>query len=200
MFKLGLTGGIGSGKTKVADMLAELGATVIDTDVIAHELTGAGGEAIEPIRAAFGDRAIAGNGALDRDYMRVRVFDAPDDRKRLEAIIHPLIAQEVERLAREAKGCYVVFVVPLLVESGRWVDRLDRVCVVDCEPQTQIDRVQARSGLSPERIEKIMAAQASREQRLAAAHDVIDNGGHISLCELKSQVLGLHQRWCNLAQ
>ena len=199
MFKLGLTGGIGSGKTKVADMLAELGATVIDTDVIAHALTAAGGPAIEPIRVAFGDQAIADTGALDRDYMRARVFEEPDERKRLEAIIHPLIAQEVQRQASQAKGCYVVFVVPLLVESGRWVDRLDRVCVVDCEPQTQVQRVQARSGLSRERIEQIMAAQASREQRLSAAHDVIDNGIHISLGELKSQVLGLHQRWCNLA-
>ena len=200
MFKLGLTGGIGSGKTKVADMLAELGATVIDTDLIAHALTAAGGLAIEPIRAAFGDQAIADTGALDRNYMRERVFDEPGDRKQLEAIIHPLIAQEAQLQAKQASGCYVVFVVPLLVESGRWVDRLDRVCVVDCEPQTQIERVQARSGLSQERIEKILAAQASREQRLACADDVIDNGIHISLGKLKSQVLGLHQRWCNLAR
>lgn len=199
MFKLGLTGGIGSGKTRVADMLAELGATVIDTDVIAHALTGAGGLAIEPIRVAFGEQAIAQTGALDRDYMRARVFDEPNDRKRLEQIIHPLIAQEVEHQAKQAKGCYVVFVVPLLVESGRWVDRLDRVCVVDCEPQTQIERVRARSGLSDERIQQIIAAQASRQQRLAVADDVIDNGALISLGELKSQVLGLHQRWCNLA-
>lgn len=199
MFKLGLTGGIGSGKTRVADMLAELGATVIDTDVIAHALTGAGGLAIEPIRVAFGEQAIAPTGALDRDYMRARVFDEPNDRKRLEQIIHPLIAQEVEHQAKQAKGCYVVFVVPLLVESGRWVDRLDRVCVVDCEPQTQIERVRARSGLSDERIQQIIAAQASRQQRLAMADDVIDNGALISLGELTSQVLGLHQRWCNLA-
>lgn len=198
MFKLGLTGGIGSGKSKVAEMLAALGATVIDTDVIAHELTAPSGRAIDAIRSAFGDRAIAANGALDRRYMRTLVFDVPDERKRLEAILHPLIGQEAERQANEAQGCYVVFVVPLLVESGRWVDRLDRVCVVDCEPQTQIERVQARSGLNRERIEQIIEVQASREQRLALADDVIDNGAHISLGELESQVLGLHQRWCNL--
>lgn len=199
MFKLGLTGGIGSGKTKVADMLAGLGAAVIDTDAIAHSLTAPGGQAIEPVRAAFGERAIAATGALDRDYMRTRVFDDPGERLRLEAIMHPLIANEVERLAAEAQGLYVVFVVPLLVESGRWADRLDRVCVVDCDRQTQIERVQARSGLSTERIEQILAAQASRQKRLAAADDVIDNGAHISLSQLNSQVLGLHQRWCNLA-
>lgn len=199
MFKLGLTGGIGSGKSKVADMLAELGATVIDTDAIAHELTAANGGAIAPIRVAFGERAIAATGALDRDYMRALVFDDPGQRTRLESILHPMIAQEVQHQADQASGCYVVFVVPLLVESGRWTDRLDRVCVVDCERQTQIERVQARSGLSLERIEQIMDAQASRQQRLAAADDVIDNGVRISLGELKAQVLGLHQRWCNLA-
>ena len=199
MFKLGLTGGIGSGKTKVADMLAALGATVIDTDAIAHALTAIGGQAIEPIRAAFGDCAIAPTGEMDRDYMRARVFDDPQERKRLEAIVHPLIAEEVERQAHQATGCYTVFVVPLLIESGRWVDRLDRVCVVDCEPQTHIDRVQRRSGLSRERIAQIIEAQASRQQRLAAADDVIDNGAHISLHKLQAQVLGLHQRWCNLA-
>lgn len=198
MFKLGLTGGIGSGKTKVADMLAEFGATVIDTDAIAHALTASGGQAISPIQAAFGDGAITSAGTLDRDYMRKLVFEDPSQRKRLESILHPLIALEVERQAKQATGCYVVFVVPLLVESGRWADRVDRVCVVDCEPQTQIERVQARSGLAPERIEQIMNAQASREQRLARADDVIDNGAHISLGELKAQVLGLHQRWCNL--
>lgn len=198
MFKLGLTGGIGSGKTKVADMLAELGATVIDTDVIAHALTAVGGQAIEPVRTAFGEQAISATGAMDRDYMRDRVFNEPSDRKRLEAILHPLIAQEVQRQTSQASGCYVVFVVPLLIESGRWVDRVDRVCVVDCDRQTQIERVQTRSGLSRERIEQIIEAQASREQRLAAADDVLDNGAHISTTELRAQVLGLHQQWCNL--
>lgn len=199
MFKLGLTGGIGSGKTKVADMLAELGAAVIDTDAIAHAITAPAGVAIEPIRAAFGDRAMTAAGSLDRDYMRARVFDNPSERERLQAILHPLIGLEAERQAGQSQGLYLVFVVPLLVESGRWIDRLDRVCVVDCERQTQIERVRARSGLSTERIEQIMAAQATREQRLEAAHDVIDNGAHITLQELHSQVLGLHQRWCNLA-
>ena len=200
MFKLGLTGGIGSGKTMVADMLSELGASVVDTDVIAHELTAPNGLAIESIRAVFGDTAIAASGALDREYMRALVFDEPAQRKRLEAILHPMIAQQVEHQAINAQGCYAVFVVPLLLESGRWKERVDRICVVDCEPQTQIKRVQARSGFSLARIEQILAVQASRQQRLACADDVIDNGAHISLGELKSQVLGLHQRWCNLAQ
>lgn len=199
MFRVGLTGGIGSGKSKVADMLAALGASVIDTDVIAHELTAPNGRAIDPVRKAFGDRAIAQSGALDRDYMRALVFDNPARRKDLESILHPLIGEEAARQALGAKGCYVVFVVPLLVESGRWVERVDRVCVVDCEPETQIERVQARSGLDRARIEQILMAQASRQQRLACAHDVIRNGAHISMSELQSQVLGLHQRWCNLA-
>lgn len=199
MFKLGLTGGIGSGKTQVADWLAELGAAVIDTDVIAHELTSPEGRAIKAIRMAFGEQAINASGALDRDYMRTLVFDNPTERARLEAILHPMIAEQAERAAARASGAYLVFVVPLLVESGRWADRLDRICVVDCERQTQIERVQLRSGLSRERIERIIDAQASREQRLAAADHIIDNGTCISLEELRSQVLGLHRQWCNLA-
>lgn len=199
MFKLGLTGGIGSGKTAVAQHLSELGATVVDTDAIAHALTAPEGTAIDPIRTAFGDQAIGSDGAMDRTFMRDLVFREPTQRQRLEGILHPLIGAEVERQAALARGRYLVFVVPLLVESGRWIDRLDRVCVVDCDRQTQLARVQARSGLSQQRIEQIMAAQATREQRLAKADDVIDNGAGISLVELRDQVLVLHEQWCNLA-
>lgn len=199
MFKLGLTGGIGSGKTQVANQLAALGATVIDTDEIAHGLTAPHGLAIEPIRQAFGNLAIKADGSLDRDYMRALVFDQPEARSQLEGILHPLIARQAAAQEHKARGSYVVFVVPLLVETGRWRDRVDRVCVVDCESQTQIERVQRRSGLSRARIEQIIQAQASRSERLAAADDVIDNGAHISCEMLQAQVLGLHQQWCNLA-
>lgn len=196
MFKVGLTGGIGSGKSKVADMLASWGAAVIDTDVIAHELTAPGGAAIEPIRRAFGPDVIADNGALDRGAMRELVFQSPEARRRLEAILHPMIGAETQARARVAEGCYVVFVVPLLVESGRWVDRVDRVCVVDCDPETQIARVRARSGLTREAIARIMSAQASREERNAAAHDLVNNGGGTSLDELEHRVRALHESWC----
>lgn len=196
MYKVGLTGGIGSGKSKVADMLAALGAAVIDTDVISHDLTAPGGAAIEPIRRAFGPDLIAENGALDRPAMRELVFQSPEARRRLESILHPLIRAETEARARVAEGCYAVFVVPLLIESGTWLDRLDRVCVVDCDPETQIARVQARSGLTRDAIARIMSAQASREERNAAAHDIVNNGGGTSLDELEHQVRALHERWC----
>lgn len=198
MLKIGLTGGIGSGKTQVANQLATLGATVIDTDEIAHALTAPGGQAIEAIRQAFGEQAIAANGAMDRDFMRALVFEQPQARRELEAILHPLIGQAVQQASAAACGQYVVFVVPLLVESGRWRERVDRICVVDCEPETQVKRVMQRSGLTRERIEQIMGVQASRAKRLASADDVIDNGADVSCEALSEQVLGLHRQWCNL--
>lgn len=200
MYKVGLTGGIGSGKSKVADMLASWGAAVIDTDVIAHDLTAPGGAAIEPIRQAFGADVIAETGALDRAVMREVAFHSPEARRRLEAILHPMIGAEARSRAKVAQGSYVVFVVPLLVESGRWRDELDRICVVDCDPETQVARVQARSGLTREAIERIMAAQASREERLAVAHDVVQNGGDTSLEELGRRVRALHECWYMQAQ
>lgn len=199
MLKIGLTGGIGSGKSAVADMLEGLGASIVDTDVIAHALTAPNGEAIDAIRMAFGDQAITSSGSLDRDHMRALVFEQPEQRKRLEGILHPLIAQEVERQAQQARGQYLVFVVPLLVESGRWRDRVDRICVVDCDEDTQRDRVQARSGLTRQRVDQILQAQAARSARLSCADDVIDNAEQMTLQGLESQVLGLHQHWCNLA-
>ncbi len=200
MYKVGLTGGIGSGKSRVADMLAAWGAAVIDTDVIAHELTAPGGAAIEPIRQAFGADVIAPNGALDRQAMREVVFQSPESRRRLEAILHPMIRAETQLRAEVAEGPYVVFVVPLLVESGRWREEVDRVCVVDCDPETQVARVQARSGLTPEVIARIMSAQASREERLAVAHDVVRNGRGTSPEELKHRVRALHECWYMQAQ
>ena len=200
MFRLGLTGGIGSGKTQVANLLADLGASVIDTDLIAHQLTAAGGRAIEPIQKAFGDEVIEASGALNRARMRELVFAEPARRAELEAILHPLIGQPARQEAEQAVGLYVVFVVPLLVESGRWRQQIDRLCVVDCDQETQIERVQARSGIELVTIQRILAAQATREQRLAVADDVIDNSKTVSLEALKKQVLVLHQGWCNLAK
>jgi dephospho-CoA kinase len=199
MFSIGLTGGIGSGKSKVADWLAEWGATVIDTDRIAHDLTAPGGAAIEPLRAAFGTEAIGADGALDRDWMRARVFADPAARQRLESVLHPMIDRSVRDQAARARGRYLVFVVPLLVESGRWRDRVDRVCVVDCDPETQVSRVRARSGLTRDTIERIMSAQASRADRLAAADDVIVNDGSTDLDTLRQNVSLLHQAWCDRA-
>jgi dephospho-CoA kinase len=199
MFKLGLTGGIGSGKTYVANLLAGWGASVIDTDQIAHALTAPEGLAIAPIRAAFGSDLIGPEGALDRARMRELVFTSPGERATLEGILHPLIAQEVLAQAKAATGLYAVFVVPLLVESGRWRDRIDRLCVVDCEEATQIARVQARSGIPTDTIRRILDAQASRAQRLAVADDIIINSASTTVEELEKQVLVLHEGWCNLS-
>lgn len=201
MLKIGLTGGIGSGKSKVADMLAEWGAPIIDTDVIAHQLTGPGGAAMPAIRQAFGDAIAAPDGALDRAAMRALAFRDPQARTRLEGILHPLIGEQVLEQADAVRTPYVVFVVPLLVEAGeRWLKRVDRVCVVDCDPATQVARVQARSGLTPEVIERIMSVQASRQARLAVADDVVDNGANVELEALRAQVCALHEKWLGLSR
>jgi dephospho-CoA kinase len=176
--RLGLTGGIGSGKSTVAAMLATLGAAVLDADAISRALTAPFGLAIEPIRQAFGADFIALEGSLDRQRMRELVFSDPSAKQHLEAIIHPLVAQKAaqDSLSALASGhrC-LVFDVPLLVESGRWRQKVDQVLVVDCLPETQISRVMARSALSREAVQAIMAAQACRTTRLQAADAVIFN-------------------------
>jgi dephospho-CoA kinase len=192
--RVGLTGGIGSGKSTVAALLAEHGAEVIDTDALSRGLTLPGGAAIEPLRQAFGDEAIAPDGAMDRARMRARVFADPAERKRLEAILHPLIREQSEARAAASTAAVLVFDVPLLVESGAWADRVDRVLVVDCSPATQIERVMARSGWTREAVEAAIASQATREQRLAVADDVILNDG-IGLDELRQQVDRLWIDW-----
>ena len=192
-FVVGLTGGIGSGKSTVADLFAARGASVVDTDRIAHEITAPGGAAIDAIRQRFGERVLRADGALDRDAMRALAFDDAQARQALEAILHPIIRAESERRIAAAEGPYVVHVVPLLVESGGRAGRFDRVLVVDCPVQVQIERVQRRSGLDLERIESILAAQASREARLAVADDVIDNGGDAQA--LPAQVDALHRKY-----
>lgn len=197
--RVGLTGGIGSGKSVVADLLRELGAAVVDADVVSHQLTAPGGAAIPLLRAAFGPAAIAPDGGLDRAYMRQRVFADATERARLEAILHPLIGQALRQQAAAAIGPYVVFVVPLLVENlARWRPQLDRICVVDCPEALQIERVQARSGLSADEVRAILAAQATREQRLAVADDRIDNAG--SRDALAAQVRALHHRYARFVK
>lgn len=200
MFKIGLTGGIGSGKSRVADMLAEWGATLVDTDEIARALTAVGGAAMPAIEAEFGAQALTPDGALNREWMRERAFSDPQARRRLEAVLHPIISEETRRQAAAATGSYLVFVVPLLVESlTRWRGRVDRICVVDCDPDTQVARVQARSGLTEPAIRRIMAAQAARETRLDIADDVITNDGATSPEQLRAQARILHDRWLALA-
>jgi dephospho-CoA kinase len=177
---IGLTGGIGSGKSTVADALVARGGVLVDTDRIAHELTAPAGAAIDPIRAAFGDAVIAPDGRMDRAAMRERAFSDPQARKRLEGILHPLIRAQTDAgvAAAVAGGApYVLVAVPLLVEGGGGRGRFDRILVVDCPPTVQIERVIRRSQLERTQVEAIMAAQASREQRLAVADDVVDNGG-----------------------
>lgn len=196
-FIVGLTGGIGSGKSAAATLFEEFGAAVVDTDAIAHELTAPGGTAIAPIRDAFGDEVVAPNGALDRAAMRRKVFTDAQAKGRLEAILHPMIRAEADRRSAAARAPYVVLVVPLLVESGGYRSRVQRIAVVDCPEAVQVARVMSRSGLSAEEARAIMAAQVGREQRLAAADDVIDNGG--DLAALRPQIEALHRQYLEMA-
>lgn len=196
-YVVGLTGGIGSGKSAAADLLAARGALVVDTDQIAHQLTAPGGAAMEPIREAFGNGVVAADGALNRPAMRALAFEDPDARKRLEAILHPMIRAESERQCRAATTPYVVLVVPLLIESGTYRERVRRLCVVDCPEDVQVLRVMQRSGLEERQVRAIMAAQASRAERLAAADDVIDNSA--GYAELAVQVERLHGAYLQLA-
>lgn len=193
---VGLTGGIGSGKSAVANLFAELGAEIVDTDAIAHALTGADGAAISAIRQRFGASFIAADGSLDRARMRNHVFVRPDARQLLESILHPMIRTETDRRIGASTAPYVVVVVPLLIESGGYLDRINRILVVDCLPDTQVARVMKRSGLTKAEAERILAAQTTRTARLAAADDVIDNEGPIE--RLRPQVERLHRSYLAL--
>lgn len=195
---IGLTGGIGSGKSFVADLFAAQGASIVDTDVIAHQLTAPGGRAMPAIRESFGAEYLNGDGSLNRAAMRARVFSDADAKRRLESILHPLIGAETTAAAQRAEGDYVIFVVPLLVESGRWVERVDRVLVVDCPEALQVERVMQRSQLPAAQVEAIMASQASRQQRLAVADDVIVNDGERAAVE--EAVARLHAQYLLLAR
>jgi len=191
--RFGLTGGIGSGKSTVGAMLASIGATLIDTDLIARRLTLAGGAAIPAIRDAFGAESIAADGSLDRPRMRLAAFEDPGARSRLEAILHPLIGAEAERQANAAAADApaLVFDVPLLIESGRWRSRVDAVWVVDCDEALQVARVAARPGWSEDAARAVIAQQATRRERRAGADAVIHNVG-ISLVDLADEV---HRLW-----
>lgn len=188
--RLGLTGGIGSGKSTVAHMLAACGAVVLDADQMARSVTGPGGAAMPAIAQAFGAHYVDATGALDRARMRELAFSQPAARQQLEAIVHPLVAQLTQANAQAALAAgqrLVVFDIPLLVESGHWAAKLDAIAVVDCPAQTQLARVMARNALSPKAIESIIASQASRSARRAAADIVLYNDG-LSLEALNAQV------------
>lgn len=196
-FVVGLTGGIGSGKSTVADIFSELGAGVVDTDRIAHELTGPGGAALDAIALRFGKRFLAPNGGMNRELMRSLVFSDPDAKTDLEAFLHPLIRAESARRVVASAAPYVLLVVPLLFETGRDPERFQRVLVVDCDEQTQLERVVTRSGLHPDQVHAIMANQVPRAKRVAGADDLIRNEGDIA--GLRAQILPLHRKYLELA-
>lgn len=191
VLRIGLTGGIGSGKSTVLQMLAGLGAAAIDADAISRQTTAAGGSAIAAIAQRFGAAFITPEGALDRDRMRAHAYAHPEARRQLEEIIHPLVGQEIARQVEAAvtagRHC-IIFDIPLLVESGRWRSQLDRILVVDCSPEMQVQRVVARSGLQADEVRAIIAAQAPRSLRLAAADLVICNEA-LTLEALRGEVM-----------
>lgn len=195
---VGLTGGIGSGKSTVADMFAAQGVRIIDTDLISHQLTRAGGQAIPAIRDRFGSAFIDTTDALDRSKMREHVFASPSERKLLESILHPLILAQTKQMAASATNApYTVIVVPLLFESAHYVDWLNHVISVDCPEETQIARTLQRSQLDEGSVRAIMAQQLSRAERARLADELIHNDG--SLADLEKQVVGIHHRLSALA-
>jgi dephospho-CoA kinase len=198
MFVVGLTGGIGSGKTFVAELFARRGVTVVDTDVIAHRITAPHGAAMPRIASEFGTEFVAPDGSLDRAKMRAVVFTDDTAKARLESITHPIIRAETEREMQAAAGPYVITVVPLLVESGAWKTRVDRVLVIDCSLENQVARVMRRNGFTREQVLAIIARQAPREARLAAADDVILNEGSPPE-QLADGVQRLHESYLSLA-
>ena len=191
--RIGLTGGIASGKSTVADMFADLGVPVIDTDVIAREVVAPGRPALDEIRARFGDGIVDADGRLDRSRLRNVIFADSRARDDLEAILHPRIGAETRRQAAAAGGAYQLIVVPLLVESSLR-DFVDRVLVVDCDEDTQIQRLLARDAESPGQARRILAAQASREERLSIADDIIENNGDLASLRRRVEALDVSYR------
>lgn len=197
--RIGLTGGIGSGKSTVAQALRELGAEVIDADQFAREVSAAHGPAIEPLRRQFGAQSIGADGGMDRAWMRALAFADPAARRALEAIVHPLVEQATQaRVARAAPGAVLVFEVPLLVESGRWRSRVDRILVIDCDEATQAARVTQRPGWTADTARQVISQQATRAARRSAADAVIDNT-RLTRVELSAKVHALWALW-NLPQ
>lgn len=185
--RIGLTGGIGSGKSTFGALLQKRGAALVDSDQIARQVTGPGGAAIAAIAQRFGPEFVDDTGALDRGRMRELAYSAPDARTALEAIVHPLVSLHSSQQAQAAEDAgtrVIVFDVPLLVESGRWVQRLDTVIVIDCPPALQIQRVMSRSGLNRSTVEAILAAQSPRNIRRASADIVVHNGDNCTLADL----------------
>jgi dephospho-CoA kinase len=196
-FTVGLTGGIGSGKSTVAELFSSQGAGLVDTDAISHELTAPAQPAVAAIARKFGSQFVTGDGRLDRTRMRNLVFKDASARKDLESILHPLIRRESTRQIRESTAPYVVVVVPLLIETGAYREMMDRILVVDCDPDTQVRRVMQRSGLSRNEVLSIIESQVSRQQRLREAHDIIHNDTDLEA--LRSQVNPLHLRYLEIA-
>jgi dephospho-CoA kinase len=194
-FTVGLTGGIASGKTAVSSRLAALGASVVDTDVVSRRLTAPGGASVPALRAAFGERAIAPEGGLDRAAMRTLAFADPAARAKLEAILHPAIRAEADRELAAASGPYAVIVVPLLFETRGYLDRVDRILVVDCPEALQVERAARRSGLAPDEVRAVMRAQWPRWRRLQSADDVVWNGAGLEA--LEAQCDALHARYAS---
>lgn len=197
MFCVGLTGGIGCGKSKAADMFAALGAAVVDTDAISHELTGPAGAAMASVEQAFGRDYVRADGSLDRARMRGLVFSDPQARRRLEGLLHPAIREVSRGRLGAATAPYAIIVVPLLLETGAYLDLLDRVLVVDCTEEQQVTRTIARSALAADEVQRIMQAQLPRAERLRRADDVLRNDGDIE--SLRLQVAALHERYLKAA-
>ena len=196
-FAVGLTGGIGSGKTTVAELFAELGAGVVDTDEIAHALTGPGQAAVGEIARRFGPQYATADGTMDRTRMRKLAFEDARAKKDLESILHPLIRREAERRLANSTAPYAILVVPLLFESGTYQTMVRRVLVVDSDQETRIERVRRRNNLSREEILAIMAAQVGQAERVRRSDDVIRNDG--DLAALAAQVAALHRKYLDLA-
>jgi len=197
MLIIGLTGGIGSGKSTVAAGFAALGVEIVDTDAIAHELSAPGGAAIPALRAAFGNSVLRADGGLDRPAMRGLVFSDPEAKRKLENILHPMIRQEARRRCAAAASPYVLLMVPLLVETGSYREDCRRILVVDCGEAARRQRVAARDGLSAAEIDAIIASQSARDERLRAADDIIDNEGEKEA--LEAQIAALHRRYLEQA-
>ena len=198
MLVVGLTGGIGSGKTAAASLFAEHGAAVIDTDVIAHELTGPGGTALPVLGEVFGPGYLDADGGLDRARMRKLVFSDSVARKKLEMVLHPMIREEVRARVRRVTQPYAIVVVPLLLETGAYRELTDRVLVVDAPEEQQVERTARRSNLGESEVRDIMAAQMRRDERLARADDVLSNDR--GLAHLRRQVAQLHAKYLDLAR
>lgn len=196
-FCIGLTGGIGSGKSTVAEMFRRLGADIIDTDVISHDLTQRGATAYQAILDAFGKDYAQSDGSLDRARLRARVFSDAAAKARLEAILHPMIRAQVAAALAKATGPYAILVVPLLIETGAYKNMIQRILVVDCPEEEQVRRAMARSGLGADEVRAIMSAQVTRAQRLAAADDVLTNSA--DMADLEQEIRQLDARYRQLA-